>query len=141
MAIAPSVKWRNLSVSTMSLSTLEPLARRACFSSAVSMCGSGIFENATIRNARAKMPMAIISAGTTSATLDFSTLLPMRCPRMISESVPPMEFSEQPNCTSWLPLFPPPPSVLRSGFVTRLSMHMENPAMNAPATYTAKEPT
>ena len=78
MASAPNVKWRNLSVAKMSLSTdVEPL-RRASRSAAVSMCGSGIFEKPTISMASAKMPIAMRSAGAASATFAFATVPPIR---------------------------------------------------------------
>ena len=108
--------------------------RRACFSSAVSMCGSGIFDDATITNASAKSPIAAISAGAASETAVFGVILPIRMPRMIGASVAPTELSEQPICTSWLPFLPSPPSVLSIGLTTRFSMHIEKPAMNAPPT-------
>ena len=82
----------------MSPKTDEPPERRAAFSSAVSMCGSGILENATITNATAKMPIAIISAGAALMNDVSLVISPISQPRTAGESVAPTELSEQPNC-------------------------------------------
>ena len=74
MAMAPSVKWRNFRVAAMSFRT----GVRFAFSSAVSMCGSGMAENASTRNASTKMPIAMYMAGAASITLAFATSPPIR---------------------------------------------------------------
>ncbi len=117
----------------MSLTTLVLPARRSAFSSAVSMCGSGIFETSTITNAIAKSAIAMSIAGATFETVAWSIAPPSSMPRIIGASVAPIELIEQPICTSWLPLLPPPPSVLSIGLTTRFRRHIEKPATNAPA--------
>ena len=93
IATAPSVKWRNFRVSAISFSTEGRFARSA----AVSRCGSGICENAITTNATAKIAIAITSAGTAWPTCAFATSPPTSQPRIIGESVAPIELSEQPN--------------------------------------------
>ena len=82
-------------------------------------------------NANAKIARAAYINGNTS--LIFALVMEgIKIPvRMITE-VPANELNEPPSWISWLPLLPPPPSVLSIGFTTVLSKHMEKPAMNAP---------
>ena len=46
------------------------------------------------------MPIAIISAGAALMKLVSLVISPISQPRITGESVAPIEFSEQPNCTS-----------------------------------------
>ena len=82
--------------------------------------------------------MAMNSSVATSAIVVLAVITPISEPTNSGVSVPARELSVPPVCTSWLPLLPPPPSMLSIGFTTVLSMHTQKPQMNAPSRYITK---
>ena len=84
----------------------------------------------------AKIPKAMNRAGVASLILAF-VASPTSAPTKIVTNVAEKEFNTPPNWINWLPLLPPPPRVLSIGLTTVLSIHIQNPAMNAPVRYMA----
>ena len=130
IASAPSAKWRNLNAANTS---------RHGEGASGSRCGSGMSARRITTKPKTKKTSAAACTGRASRTFAFATACPMRKPRTSGEVMPPRELNVQPYCTRRFPPFPPPPSVLRSGFAVVFSMHIDSPATNAPATYTAKD--
>ncbi len=97
-----------------------------------SFLGSGILEAARTIKAKAKIPIARYNAGLASRILAFCTTSPIKYPTRTGTIVAPIELIDPPNWINWLPLFPPPPSVLSIGFTTAFNIHIEKPETSAP---------
>ena len=100
--------------------------------------GSGMATAEITRNANTNTPMAIKRSGATLPIVVLSETSPTSIPTKSGVRVPASELREPPACTIWLPLLPPPPSMLSIGLTTVLSIHTQNPQMNAPRRYMMK---
>ena len=132
MATAPRTKCLNDHALYLSFVLGCPDATSA---RALSRAGSGTFTRLIMMKASTNTPMPMNSRGVTSFMEVLSSTVPTRTPTRKGVRVAVRELSEPPVCTSWLPLFPPPPSVLSIGFTTVLSMQTQNPLMKAPSRY------
>ena len=72
------------------------------------------------------------SRGVTSLMLVFAETVPTRRPTKSGVSVATNELKVPPICMSWLPLFPPLPSVLSIGLAAVFSIHTQKPQIKAP---------
>ena len=95
--------------------------------------GSGMVTRLMMMNEMAKTAIPMKSRGDTSVIDVFSVTVPTSTPASSGVRVAVSEFSVPPIWMSWLPLLPPPPSMLSMGFTTVFSMQTQKPHTSAPS--------